>query len=462
MIASTGKCAVLSLVLIWVGCGGGDEINTTPDPGPPPECLSMSQCDDGDPCTIPSCVGGKCEFTLRNCDDNNLCTDDVCVGGNCVYEHKPLCCLEPADCDDKNPCTTDTCYSYACQYDVPDPACCTKASQCDDGNDCTLDDCFNNKCTYTVLVGGDCCGKDLDCHDSNPCTDDFCQDGKCMWVNTGCCQIDEDCVDDDPCTKDGTCNDKGACEYTEVPGCCADDQECDDGNACTSDVCVSLYCEHAAVGACCTGDPDCQVTDPCKVGTCVIPVGSDKGECVITLVSSPECCTTSVLTVDFDDGSLGGFTVSALYGAGPGWVVDSHRAASPPSSLYFGDPAAHTYDVDVQTPVGGKAVFAELDLTKTLEPELRFQLWKETELVASSDVLSVVVILDGQESTVWSSAQYPQFANTAGAFVPVNVSLAFYTGDTVAVAFVFDTVNGFANTYEGVYLDDIQVVGKCQ
>jgi len=142
--------------------------------------------------------------------------------------------------------------------------------------------------------------------------------------------------------------------------------------------------------------------------------------------------------------------------------VDSHRAASPPSSLYFGDPAAHTYNVDVQTPVGGKAVFAELDLTKTLEPELRFQLWKETELVASSDVLSVVVILDGQESTVWSSAQYPQFANTAGAFVPVNVSLAFYTGDTVAVAFVFDTVNGFANTYEGVYLDDIQVVGKCQ
>jgi len=458
------------LALVSVACGnGGSGVTDTPvsladngiDTGPP-ECVTAQDCDDGDPCSDDSCQGGKCVNEPVDCDDGNLCTNDLCVQGECKNDYKPLCCLTDKDCDDGNPCTTDTCYSHACQYETPDPACCSSAEQCDDGNACTLDNCLDNKCTHQPTTGPDCCEKDLDCHDSNPCTDDTCEDGKCVWVNNGCCQYDEDCVDDDPCTENGTCNEKLKCEFDEIPGCCADDEECDDGNACTSEVCFNLHCEYSPVADCCTSDEDCVVDDPCKHGECVLPEGGQKGECVITLVTSPECCTTSVLAADFDDMSPGGFSLESLYGDGPGWVVDDHRSVSPPASLYFGDPATLSYDVDVQTPVGGKAVSPDIDLSKTIEPELRFSVWKETEIVASSDVLSIVVVHEEKENTVWSTSQFPQFANTGGVFVPVIIGLAQFTGQTVSIVFVFDTLNGFANDFEGVYLDDVKVVGKCQ
>jgi len=458
--------AATASALTACGGGGGDnpgsDAGIGPDKGASPECVTASQCDDGDQCTIDECLGSKCVYTPLDCDDGNLCTDDTCANGQCAHDYKPLCCITEVDCDDGDPCTTDTCYSYACKHEVPDTTCCKDASHCDDGDPCTLDDCQSNKCTHQIITGY-CCQNDLDCIDSNPCTSDTCEEGKCVHVNAGCCQYDEDCDDDDPCTQNGVCNDKNVCEYTEPPGCCSNDAECDDGNACTVDACKDLHCEHSSVGACCASDADCAVTDPCKVGKCVIPSAGDKGECEITLVSSPECCTTSVLSATFDDLKMDGFTATPLYGEGPGWVVDQKRSVSPPASLYFGDPDNHSYNVDVQTPVGGRAASAQLDLSKTLDPELRFQVWKETEIVASSDVLSVIVVTDdGDESVVWSTAQYPQFANTSGAFVPVNISLAAFAGQKVRVVFEFDTTNGFANTYEGVYIDDVLVVGKCQ
>ena len=476
MNASSWKRAALILGLSLTACsGGGGKIETpdngqAPDSGPPPECVGMADCNDGDPCSVPSCIVGKCSFTPMNCDDGNLCTDDSCLDGQCSNIHKFLCCITVDDCNDDDPCTADACYSYACQYTVPDPSCCTGFKQCDDGNPCTLDDCFQNGCTHQVLTGGDCCGNNLDCHDSNPCTDDACINGTCVWTNAGCCQNDVDCVDDDPCTENGVCNDKNACEFSVLKGCCADDAACDDGNTCTLDVCVGLHCEYSAVGACCTTDGDCAVTDPCKVGECVIPAGGDKGECVITLVSSPECCTTSLLTADFDESGMQEFQVSFLHGDGPNWVVDSKRSVSPPSSLYFGNPDNHLYCWPVSScdtsepgvPVGGRITTNDLDLTKTVVPELRFQLWKTTEIVASSDVLTVYVISGTLETPLWSTSQYPQFANTSGSFVPVTVSLVPYADEVVKVAFEFNSMNGFANEYEGVYLDDIIVVGKCQ
>jgi hypothetical protein len=47
-------------------------------------CSQMS-CDDGDPCTVDSCVNGACVFTKIVCDDQDPCTIDECVNGQCVY-----------------------------------------------------------------------------------------------------------------------------------------------------------------------------------------------------------------------------------------------------------------------------------------------------------------------------------------------------------------------------------------
>jgi hypothetical protein len=45
-------------------------------------------CDDGDPCTIDTCVDGACIHTPMDCDDGDPCTIDTCVDGACV--HTPI------------------------------------------------------------------------------------------------------------------------------------------------------------------------------------------------------------------------------------------------------------------------------------------------------------------------------------------------------------------------------------
>ncbi len=451
-------------------CGSGGGAPSPLDPGPgdtgadraAPECVGHADCDDQDPCTLDACLNGECRHGAVSCDDQDLCTDDWCGEEGCGHTRKPGCCLAEADCDDLDACTRDRCLSHACVHDVPDPTCCTKDGQCDDGNECTLDLCQSGTCAHQKVVGGSCCDSAADCFDSNPYTDEYCIDNKCQYKNNGSgCMDDQDCDDLNPCTT-GTCNAKQKCDQVWKKGCCAVTEDCDDGNACTAEVCKSGACEVTPLENCCKSDAECQVTDPCKVGTCKVPPGQDKGECVISLVSTPECCTSTLIRADFDDASLQGFAVAALYaGTGPSWVVDSRRSVSPPRSLYFGDPATYTYDAGAGLPAGGTATSPEADLARTWEPEVRFWLWKQTEVVASSDVLSLRVVAGGQEHEVWSTATFPQFSDTGGEFVPVTVSLGAFAEQKVRIRFVFDTITGFANAYEGVYLDDIEVVGRC-
>ena len=182
----------------------------------------------------------------------------------------------------------------------------------------------------------------------------------------------------------------------------------------------------------------------------------------MTLVTDPPCCATWALKADFDDKTTQGFTVSASYPGGgvPAWVVDTLHASSQPAALYFGDPATHTYDNDAKS-AGGRAESPEADLSKMSEPELRFAMWKETEVVASSDVLSVFVVSGLNDVAVWSTAQHPELSNTGGQFVDVTISLAAFAGQKVRVGFVFDTLTQFANAYPGVWIDDVSVLGKC-
>ena len=63
--------------------GGGEGSNCQPADC---ACQDASDCDDGDPCTVDSCVDGLCVHTPMDCDDNNECTRDFCVDGMCMHE----------------------------------------------------------------------------------------------------------------------------------------------------------------------------------------------------------------------------------------------------------------------------------------------------------------------------------------------------------------------------------------
>jgi len=444
---------LMVFVLIAGGCASsGEEV---PDVGG-----ACGSCDDMDPCTIDTCEQGQCRHEPMVCNDNNPCTTDSCLKGKCVFEQIAGCCRSDQECDDHDICTVDTCTPAGCRHVQKDKACCKVASDCDDKDVCTIDECVANKCRNTWMKSSLCCKVSADCGDGNPCTDDSCVDGKCVHKNTGCCTTDDDCGDGNPC-REWYC-DGQTCKYNVKPDCCQVDEDCNDNNPCTTDVCKGGKCDLGKTPGCCTKDADCATGDSCFVGTCKMAEGAAKGECSVALAKG--CCKTELLAADFDADGLGGFTVEDLYPDtdGPVWVVDSKRHApdSPPSSLYFGDPKTHTYEAGTNK-VGARAVSPEVDLRFTNGPVLTFELWKQTEMTPSQDVFSVL-LQDGQVETVlWSTALFTDYANTNDAFVPVSIALP-EASKKVKVVLQFDSISGFANKYEGVYVDALRVKGTCE
>jgi hypothetical protein len=75
---------------------------------PPPECAAPADCDDGNACTLDSCVDGACTSTLAPagtaCADADLCNGaEACNGlGQCASG-------APVVVDDGDPCTADGC-----------------------------------------------------------------------------------------------------------------------------------------------------------------------------------------------------------------------------------------------------------------------------------------------------------------------------------------------------------------
>lgn len=89
-------------------------------------CVGTSRaCDDDNPCTDDSCdpETGECVHVWNEapCDDANVCTaDDRCGEGVCRPGRLiPGCCRGDADCADDNPCTIDSCILGRCEV-APD------------------------------------------------------------------------------------------------------------------------------------------------------------------------------------------------------------------------------------------------------------------------------------------------------------------------------------------------------
>lgn len=145
---------------------------------------SPPNCDDGDACTIDSCVEPTgCRHVALNCADANQCTRDYCdttIG--CLNPLIEGCCRTAADCP-VDACTEPRCTGGTCATGSP--------ISCDDGDPMTVDGCDpTTGCTHVPLTvtttstlpggsGGICTG-DGDCvADDDPCTEEHCTDGRC-------------------------------------------------------------------------------------------------------------------------------------------------------------------------------------------------------------------------------------------------------------------------------------------
>ena len=148
------------------------------------------ECDDGNPCTIDTCLGaGGCEHMWYDCDDGNPCTIDLCDGyGGCTYELAPGFCLIDGYCysnGEENP--VEPC--LICNSGTDAYAWTPSSNLCDDGDPCTMND---------ICSGGTCVGSTYSCDDGLDCTLDACEgDGNCTHtVMPGYCVIDGVCYSD--------------------------------------------------------------------------------------------------------------------------------------------------------------------------------------------------------------------------------------------------------------------------
>ena len=256
---------------------------------------SLTDCDDGEPCTDDSCdpETGDCVHSnnVLPCDDGAPCTvGDACLDGACVGIPIDCDCVADADCEaleDGDLCNGTlycdlTSFPYLCKVtpdsviECPDPdgpaAAClapscdpdsgacgfvgdNQGAPCDDLDPCSVGDaCGEGECLA---------GEPANCNDGNPCTDDTCDPA------TGCVNTANTvpCEDGDVCTVGDHCQD-GAC----VPG---NGLACDDGNVCTDDACDSAVgCVHTPNIDGCDDGNLCTTGDHCAGGACV-PEGTD-------------------------------------------------------------------------------------------------------------------------------------------------------------------------------------------
>lgn len=129
-------------------------------------CITDSDCDDFDECTVDECdpLGG-CDHVPVFCADNDACTEDICdpVEG---------CLFVAIVCNDNDPCTDDVCDARL--------GCLFVEDDCDDGNPCTDEVCIDGVCVVSDNTRA--------CNDGNRCTtNDRCRNGECVGTPVANC-----------------------------------------------------------------------------------------------------------------------------------------------------------------------------------------------------------------------------------------------------------------------------------
>jgi len=167
-----------------------DEFGSGPAPGGEDCSESGKYCVDGECIACyPDCFGKMCGDdgcggSCGDCNDGNVCTDDACDDSLFTCSHAPVedCCLADEECEDNDPCTIPSCVDNACAYEY---LCCETHDDCDDEDGlCTQDICINSFCWHKPIPSAECCPKYLLSQNfefSNAWNWSLSKDGKKLW-----------------------------------------------------------------------------------------------------------------------------------------------------------------------------------------------------------------------------------------------------------------------------------------
>jgi hypothetical protein len=388
-------------------------------------------CDDGEFCTIDDL-----------CDDNG-----VCVGGppnDCGM--MPLAC-ELVTCDE----AADSCGT------MPAPV----GSMCDPGDLC---------------VGGATCNSAVQCTGFvNDCffapVPNECHIAVCNPMNGMCEPVADPTKDGDPCndsmdlcTVNKTCDTMGNCGGGSPKDCSNLTQGCDLGICDTTN--GQCFAMTVMNGQMCDDLDGCTVGETCNNGNCAggTPVttcsgGSTADGCCPSSCNATNDLDCAICTVDWDNATLQGWTVTASCPSQNNWQPDSFRHQAGTHSLYYGNPALHNF-VCSNGAHNGTATSKYINLQPGA-PNVTFWVWIATEGGTTYDQLDLWVMPANVE--VWDRNDFPQGAlgDTGGVFIQQTVDLTPWAGQSIQLQFRFNTVDGVANSEEGVYIDSLVAQGNC-
>lgn len=417
-----------------------------------PPCY-MSVCNEGahpgpvGACVVvPSAAGGTC-------DDALFCTtNDTCDGmGQCLGGPPNDCGIAASACESVT-CTEGT---QSCSLTpVPNGGACVPDNLCEVGGTCT-----NGLC---VGVPQDCFFEPVpnDCHISacNP------QNGLCEPVADPT-KDGQSCTDPtDLCTINKTCDTTGTCGGGSPKSCSHLTLGCDLGVCDTSNgQCITMTVMN---GQLCDDLDGCTLGETCNNGTCA-------GGTLITACSGGQtadgCCPSAcdatndldcaICVADWDDATLQGWTVTATCPSQNNWQPDTFQSQSGGHSLYYGNPSVHNFVCSAGAH-SGTATSKIINLQPGT-PDVTFWVWIETEGGTTYDQLGLWVM--PQNVKVWDRNDFTQGAagDTNGIFVQQTVSLTAYASQSIQLQFRFNTVDGVANSEEGVYIDSLTAQGNC-
>jgi hypothetical protein len=252
-------------------------------------CLSPEDCPSAPPCHQPACEQGVCVYPRASCDDGDPCTLDSCLhpaapsielptevvhavgyGTDVVCLHRPL-----ADCAQgaESP-------SHYLRSRAPSPSACATALDCPVEDPCLEGVCDSSgQCVF--VSSAQCCHTSADCAIARTETRSSCSHPVCLQASHRCVALPVPfaCYDGDPCTED-VCHPVVGCRHPPV--CTAPD------DACHVALCVPIKegevsvkeggegieaarCEVRLVPGCCTADAECahQPGSVCVANQCV-------------------------------------------------------------------------------------------------------------------------------------------------------------------------------------------------
>lgn len=253
----------------------------------------------------------------------------------------------------------------------------------------------------------------------------------------------------------------------ELPPPCMSDEMCEDGDFCTVDKCVSGTCLHQAKncndGNLCTVDDcdaetgqcshlptECDDANPCTMDSCMPTVGCQNAPI-------QDCCPGTVVLEEKFEGELTWPVKVEFSPEDPAatWQLSTARAHDGVQSLYFGNVDLKSYDL-------GERVRAYVDSPQvTLPPDrgtqVSFWLWLEAEATVNYDTFTVYLVTDKETFPVFGKKAAFQMKK----WTLVTLDLQAFKGKKGKVRFLFDSIDGSDNEYEGAYIDGFQVMEMC-